>query len=338
MTGKTLPAPRPLNDASDVPPPAPSPWIPPRACALAALVVVGAAGPARSEEPPAAAADALVAEGARLGGEGRLEEAILRFKAAEARFPRALHDCNIGLAYARLGRLPQAHWFLSRCQRRATEPLPEWVAPRLETTLSQLRAGPYAPVRIETSPQPAPVTISTFAPDESVSPPADVWLPQATEVVLTAHAAHDAAGGEARVRLPSPAPTRVLVEVRASDPVPAPSSAPSPASLPAPVPTPEAPFLAEPAPAPPESSPPSWPWWVAAGGGLAVVGGGLALASAAGLAEDARAANSAGRYDDLRDRAELRWGAGWALVGAGAVALGLGLTQAPWGSEDPAPR
>lgn len=333
-----MPARRPLNDAPDVPPPAPSPWIPSRACALAALVVVGAAGPARSEEPPALAADALVAEGARLGGEGRLEEAILRFKAAEARFPRALHDCNIGLAYARLGRLPQAHWFLSRCQRRATEPLPEWVAPRLETTLSQLRAGPYAPVRIETSPQPAPVTISTFAPDESVSPPADVWLPQATEVVLTAHAAHDAAGGEARVRLPSPAPTRVLVEVRASDPVPAPASAPSPASLPAPVPTPEAPFLAEPAPAPAESAPGSWPWWVAAGGGLAVVGGGLALASAAGLAEDARAANSAGRYDDLRDRAELRWGAGWALVGAGAVALGLGLTQAPWGSEDPAPR
>lgn len=69
-----------------------------------------------------------------------------------------------------------------------------------------------------------------------------------------------------------------------------------------------------------------------------MVGGGLALASAAGLAEDARAASSAGRYDDLRDRAELRWGAGWALVGAGAVALGVGLTQALWGSEDPAPR
>jgi hypothetical protein len=317
-----------------MPPPLPRSWSSPPALALCALVWVHAPRPARADEPPAAAADALVTEGARLGGEGRLEEAILRFKAAEARFPRALHDCNVGLAYARLGRLPQAHWFLSRCQRRATEPLPEWVAPRLETTLSQLRAGPYAPVRLETSPQSAPVTISTFAPDESVDPPADVWLPQATEVVLTARAADDAARGEARVRLPSPAPTRVLVEVRASNP----ASAPVPASLPAPVPTPEAPFLAEPAPAPVESASPSWPWWLTAGGGLAVVGGGLALASAAGLAEDARAASSAGRYDDLRDRAELRWGAGWALVGAGAVALGVGLTQALWGSEDPAPR
>lgn len=305
--------------------------------------MVGGVGPARSEEPPAVAADALVAEGARLGGEGRLEEAILRFKAAEARFPRALHDCNIGLAYARLGRLPQAHWFLSRCRHRATAPLPDWVGPRLETTLSQLRAGPYAPVRIETSPQSAAVTISTFAPDETVTPPADVWLPQAMEVVLTARAADDAARGEARVRLPSPAPTRVLVEVRPSSPapppasLPAPASLPTPASLPAPVPSPEAPFKAGPAPAPAESTPPRWPWWVAAGGGLAVVGGGLALASAAALAEDARATTSTDRYDDLRDRAELRWGAGWALVGAGAVALGVGLVQALWGSEGPAP-
>jgi hypothetical protein len=286
----------------------------PFALVLGASPAARAAPAGEPVEAPASTADALVAEGARLGGEGRLEEAILRFKAAEAAMPRALHDCNIGLAYARLGRLPQGHFFLTRCQRRTTDPLPDWVTPRIETTLAQLRAGPYAPVRIETAPAPAPVTISVFAPDETVDPPADVWLPQGVEVLLTI-GPPGPDRGEARVRLVSPAPTRVLVE-RPTRPMTGPVTTP-----PEPVAVAAAPRVA-----PAERA--DWPWWLAAGGGLAIAGGGLVLGSAAGLAADARAADSAGRYDDLRDRAELRWGAGWALTGVGAVALGLGLALA----------
>jgi hypothetical protein len=270
---------------------------------------------ARGQEPRAEA-DALVVEGARLGEESLFEEAILRFKAAESRLPRALHDCNIGLAYARLARLPQAQFFLERCRRRSAEPLPSWVAPRAETTLAQLRAGRHAPVRVETSPGLAPVTVSVFAPDELVDTPADLWLPLDAEVVIEA-VRPGLPAAAARVRLVSTAPSRVVVELPAAPLVVAEPAAP--ASL-APAPVEDPPALAE-----ATSERPIWPWVVAGVGALAAGTGAWSTVSGAGLAEDARATRDPDRYDDLSGRAEFRWGMGWGLLGAGATALTTGL-------------
>lgn len=280
-------------------------------CALSLAVAAHA-------QDPRGEADALVVEGARLGEEGRFEEAILRFKAAESRLPRALHDCNIGLAYARLARLPQAQFFLERCRRRSAEPLPAWVSPRAETTLAQLRAGRHAPVRVETSPGLAPVLVSVFAPDEQVDTPADLWLPLDVEITLDAVRPGQPAAG-ARVRLVSTAPSRVVIDLPAVPAVVA--EPPAPPSLAPPVV--QAPPPPEPAPGP--AARPVWPWIVAGVGALALGGGVWSTVSGAGLAEDARGARDPDRYDDLSDRAEFRWGLGWGLVGAGATALATGL-------------
>ena len=122
------------------------------------------------------AADRLVIEGKQLGDAGRVLEAIERFKAAETKYPRAIHGCNIGLAYAQLKSYPQALLFLEQCRSRATGPMPAWVEARYQRTLETLRQGGYSAVEIVTDPTGAEVQIAGFGKDETFVAPRTVWL------------------------------------------------------------------------------------------------------------------------------------------------------------------
>lgn len=124
---------------------------------------------------PEAEANALVAEGARLGEAGAFDEAIARFRAAERVLPRAIHDCNLGLTYAMARRFPEAHALLARCVARATGPLPGWVDSERRRVLAELTRGPYTSVVIATTPA-ATLQLTPLLPDDSFTAPLTAWL------------------------------------------------------------------------------------------------------------------------------------------------------------------
>jgi hypothetical protein len=129
-------------------------------------------------------ADKLVREGAAFGQQGDFRQAILYFKSAEELAPRATHDCNIGLAYARWERYPEALYYLQRCQVRAGEDLPAWVDERVATTLTLLRHGKYADVDLAIGPMPkAEIVFDVLTSGEVFSAPIKIWLPLGKVVV-----------------------------------------------------------------------------------------------------------------------------------------------------------
>jgi hypothetical protein len=144
---------------------------------VALLLVPAAAGADEATER----ANALVQEASDLGRAGKLEEAIAKFKAAEQLLPRAIHDCNIGLAYVRLQRWPQAEMFLARCRERwsaeETRPLEPWVDRRIREAQKQLSEGDYGPVRLTSEPAGATIFVAAFGDDESFDVPRIIWLP-----------------------------------------------------------------------------------------------------------------------------------------------------------------
>ena len=185
--------------------------------ALIALIV-------GAEPDPRAEADRLVNEGASLGQQGLWDQAIERFEAADALFPRAIHACNIGLAHARAARPEKALVSLAACQARATEPLPSWVATRIDDTRALLAAGDYAPLELVRVTQGARVTIDHF-PGALFAPPVTVWLPFGT------HHLHAEATGYEPLDLPldvtSKMAQRVAVQLE-PEPEPAPDPGPEP--------------------------------------------------------------------------------------------------------------
>jgi tetratricopeptide (TPR) repeat protein len=155
--------------------------------ALACLLATAALTRAQAQAPTARQqADALVREGKAAADAGRLLDAITAFHRAEALLPRAIHDCNIGLAYARLERWPQALLFLESCRARTTEGLRDWVPPRIAEAERKLAAGSFAPIEVTATPAGARVTASSL--DETFTAPRRVWLPFG-ETHLTASAA-----------------------------------------------------------------------------------------------------------------------------------------------------
>jgi hypothetical protein len=131
-------------------------------------------------------ADRLVLEAKKLSDAGKHDEAIARFRAAEAVLPRALHDCNIGLAYAKL-RLPAASLLhLESCRARASERLPDWVDMRIARTREELARSGHAPLDIQSEPSGARVTVSSLGADCPFVAPRRVWVPVGeVEVVAT---------------------------------------------------------------------------------------------------------------------------------------------------------
>jgi hypothetical protein len=143
-------------------------------CVLFAATL--ATAPARADDARTRA-DQLVQEGATLGEQGRFADAIARFRAAEALYPRAIHDCNLGLAYRLWQRPAEAYLYFHRCTRRATGALPRWVAPEQRRVLTALTTGGLTPVEITPSPAGALVAISNFADGELFVTPLTAWLP-----------------------------------------------------------------------------------------------------------------------------------------------------------------
>ena len=119
-------------------------------------------------------ADSLSARGEQLAKVGRLSEAIVAFKEADAVSPRARHACLIGLAYLRRRAWSQAELFLSSCRERAsaTDPMPEWLDLVEQELRTELAAHDLAPVVIRMVPADpgAQITVSSFAADERFAP------------------------------------------------------------------------------------------------------------------------------------------------------------------------
>src|SRR5512143_861795 len=111
---------------------------------VAALVVVApVVGHADDRE-------ALQAKGEQLAKEGRYNDAIDAFKAADRIQPRASHACLIALAYTRREAWPQAELFLSICHQRANagDPLPDWVPQADQMIKERLASANLAEVTI----------------------------------------------------------------------------------------------------------------------------------------------------------------------------------------------
>jgi hypothetical protein len=163
------------------------------AVVLAMATVTSAPTHARGAPPVAPSreseANRLVAEGAALAQEGRHDDAIERFRAAERLLPRALHDCNLGLTYSMAGRLPEAHALLARCVARATEALPTWVDTERRRILTELSAGRYRSIIVTTS-VPATVTIAPLLPDDTFAAPLTAWLGEGHWTLTAAAAGH----------------------------------------------------------------------------------------------------------------------------------------------------
>jgi len=278
-------------------------------------------------------ADRLVRAGSRAGDEGRLQEAIQLFKRAEARFPRAIHDCNIGLAYARLKSWSQALFFLERCRGRATERLPAWVDSRIEKTLEVVRGGGHAPIEIVTDPPGATVRVSTFASDESFTGPQTIWLPLGSYEIAASLEGHGTVREQVTIDSSRPRSLR-LVLASAAAPAPSPPTPPAPAS---------APGSAASAPAPAPTPPPvehaaaadlhgrarghgRWPWITLAAGALVLGAGVYAHLQALDTKDQAEALPPGDprfrRLSDDFDNERL-WTV--SLYGVGAIAVGVGL-------------
>lgn len=177
-----------------------------RVLAMVGLGLAGLGWEATARADDKADADALVRDGQALGNQGDYRGALAKFKAAALKFERAVNDCNIGAAYAELGRWPQAQLFLDRCRSRTSNADQRAFAEqRLAQVMTELGAGKFAAVEVVVEPAGAAFTVSSFAPDEKVLPPRVVWL---------AHGQHDLVierDGFTRktVRVEVPGPTRV---------------------------------------------------------------------------------------------------------------------------------
>ena len=123
-------------------------------------------------------AAALVRQGERLAKAKRYNDALLAFKSADKLFPKAEHDCWVGLAYARLQMPTQANFYVSRCQQRAggRRPIP-WYPKAKILAENMLKSGRYAAVRFESLHGGASIRPDTFDEDEWLDLPAKLWLP-----------------------------------------------------------------------------------------------------------------------------------------------------------------
>lgn len=300
------------------------------------LYLVAATDPMATPADPRAAADALVADGVALGEARRFDEAIERFEAADRLFPRAMHVCNIGLAHARADRPEKAHFYLLRCQARATEALPGWVDRRLAEARRTLEKGAFAPV--ELIGPPAALRVSHYG-SEVLTPPITVWLPLGSHR-LSADAdgflpwTHDlivqtrAPIRQAFVLQPRPAPDPVV------DPVPDPLPDPVPDPLPDPILDPT-----NPTPSPRPGSSLDVPGLVlTVTGGVALVAGLVLYPIALDSRDDASALASGDldAYNDARSTFELERGFAYGLTFGGAALTTVGVVLLLTGDDTPA--
>ncbi|HSD86842.1 MAG TPA: hypothetical protein VLB44_04980 [Kofleriaceae bacterium] len=156
--------------------------------------------------------EALQAKGEQLAKDGRYQDAIDAFKAADRIQPRASHACLIALAYTRRESWPQAELFLSICHQRANagDPLPDWVPQADQMLKERIAAANLAEVTIETKPATARVTVSSFAPDE-VFEPRTVHLPLGTHVIFAK--AEGYADAQSTLEIKDKSPQHIVIDL-----------------------------------------------------------------------------------------------------------------------------
>lgn len=132
-------------------------------------------------------ADELEARGQQLASAGHYSEAIAMFKQADRIEPRAIHACEIGLAYTRRELWAQAEIHFLICHERATsnDTLPDWVNEGEQLLHDRLAALDVAAVEIVVAPVEAraALAVSSFPPDESFSP-RTIHLPVGHHVIV----------------------------------------------------------------------------------------------------------------------------------------------------------
>ena len=123
-------------------------------------------------------AAALVRQGERLAKAKRYNDALIAFKSADKLFPKAEHDCWVGLAYARLQMATQANFYVARCKQRAggKRPIP-WYPKAKILAENMLKSGRYAAIRFESLHGGASIRPDTFDEDEWLDLPAKLWMP-----------------------------------------------------------------------------------------------------------------------------------------------------------------
>lgn len=251
-------------------------------------------------------AESLVEAGVLLGEAGRYREAITRFHAADRLSRRPIHDCNIALAYIGLESLHRAWFFLDRCRREATEPLPAWVGEQHESLLVRLGAGGHGLLAIETAPPGARLAISTLDEEAVVHAPVQLWVPLGRVAVRATHPGFQETPAEMVVEGAAPPPLRVVLDaVRVVRVVPPPPT----------IEVPEAPSDV-------------WPQVGVWGGSAALLGGAVAFwlaLDAQDAAERAHRQGDQGARDAANDDVRLREGLAYGLWALGAAGLSAGL-------------
>jgi hypothetical protein len=308
-----------------------------RAGVAAALAFGPTAGRVHGAEPAAEAtprerADALVREAAACGAANDWDCAIAAFRKAEAVYPRATHDCNIGLAFMRSARPHLAWLYLGRCQGRTTDALPPWVDAMRRDALAAMRSGGFAPIEVTTTPPVASVTVDTL-PDERLTPTGgtlSLWLPQGVHTLRVSAPGHLDEVRE--VTVAGQETSRVVIELKPvpAEPPPEPRTPPVRPEL-APIPevrpdVPPAGGVAQ-----DDAREVSTTSWLVLGGGAAFFAGGLV---ALGFALDTAATPQRERipagpaFDALREEFKLQHTV-WVAMGlAGGILTAAGATMA----------
>ena len=291
--------------------------------ALLVALLLALSTSAASASTPREQADALVREGAALGEAGLWDGAIARFRDADALFPRAMHDCNIGLAYARSNR-PDAGWlYLVRCQARTTEALPRWVDVRRREALAALAAGEYAPVELNVEPRAAEVRIDGMS-DDAFAAPLTLWLPFGERRLTVAAPGYVTAEVSLAITTRDPIRQNVVLEaVPPPEPVTvAPPAEPDPAA-----PEPVAPPVVDQV-LPVADRGDDLAGWIVAGSGVLAVGIGAILYGAAD-ATSARGStlHRGTEFDASLETFERERALSYAFLGVGGVALAVGVVM-----------
>lgn len=149
-------------------------------------LIICAHSAAAQKTDPLAQAKALLKRGFVLAKQGRANKDPNKLRAAIALFKRSfeldaspLGQCNIGLAYFDLKRLPQAHLFLGDCLNRLGATKPKFVSTmrNFHGQVEQaLRAAGFYPLDVRTEPSGASVSVNSFAADETFRAPRLIWL------------------------------------------------------------------------------------------------------------------------------------------------------------------
>lgn len=273
-------------------------------------------------------ADELVAEGQELARQGRIGDALARFRAADAAEPRPVNSCLIGLAYLRGGALGNAELSFTQCHRRAqATPLPAWVAKEEQDLAQRLAASELGTVTLTVDPTVTTLTVPALLDGAAFPATRTLRLPAGTHRI----AGRTAAGRELALSIDVRA--RGTHDGRLAPAASASTESPTeePATLTGPTPPLD---VALRAPVAPSRS--IVPTVLLATGGAALVAGGLVHVLAVRPARaDLDEADSPTAYDDLlddytgpRNLTVALYAVGAAAVITGAV-LGWRRTDAP---------